>query len=83
MRRKRQSLQMETIVEPKMEITGAAESQDQKTSLKPGRCSPDLLSSIQQELKSKHKFINLTDSEKALISQSANNSLEDMKVVDL
>nr|XP_044249158.1 LOW QUALITY PROTEIN: cyclic nucleotide-gated channel rod photoreceptor subunit alpha [Drosophila takahashii] len=83
MRRKRQSLQMETIVEPKMEITGAAEtSQDQK-GLKPGRCSPDLLSSIQQELKSKHKFINLTDSEKALISQSANNSLEDMKVVDL
>ncbi|XP_043642689.1 cyclic nucleotide-gated cation channel beta-1 [Drosophila teissieri] len=82
MRRKRQSVQMETIVEPKMEVTGAAESQDQK-SLKPGRCSPDLLSSIQQELKSKHKFINLTDSEKALISQSANNSLEDMKVVDL
>ncbi|XP_017079219.1 cyclic nucleotide-gated cation channel beta-1 [Drosophila eugracilis] len=82
MRRKRQSLQMETIVEPKMEITGGAEPQEQK-SLKPGRCSPDLLFSIQQELKSKHKFINLTDSEKALISQSANNSLEDIKVVDL
>ncbi|KAH8291391.1 hypothetical protein KR054_011091, partial [Drosophila jambulina] len=88
MRRKRQSLQMETIVEPKMEVLGprAEESQEQKKAehcLKPGRCSPDLLSSIQQELKTKHKFINLTDSEKALISQSANNSLEDMQVVDL
>ncbi|KAH8400861.1 hypothetical protein KR009_001505, partial [Drosophila setifemur] len=83
MRRKRQSLQMETIMEPKMEVTGPAESQEQKGLPSKGRCSPDLLSSIQQELKSKHKFINLTDSEKALISQSANNSLEDMQVVDL
>ncbi|KAH8316249.1 hypothetical protein KR067_002914, partial [Drosophila pandora] len=83
LRRKRQSLQMETIVEPKMEVSGVAESNQEQRNLKPGRCSPDLLSSIQQELKSKHKFINLTDSEKALISQSANNSLEDMQVVDL
>ncbi|KAH8305897.1 hypothetical protein KR018_001203, partial [Drosophila ironensis] len=81
LRRKRQSLQMETIEEPRMEVSGLGEEQSQ--GLKPGRCSPDLLSSIQQELKSKHKFINLTDSEKALISQSANNSLEDMQVVDL
>ncbi|TDG41394.1 hypothetical protein AWZ03_012185 [Drosophila navojoa] len=83
-RRKRQSLQMETIVEPTMDVTGCAEAVQQAGNpnrdsliLKPGRGSPDLLSSIQQELKSKHKFINLTDSEKALIiTQSANNSME-------
>ncbi|EDW10066.1 cyclic nucleotide-gated cation channel beta-3 [Drosophila mojavensis] len=83
-RRKRQSLQMETIVEPTMDVAGCAEAVQQTGNpnrdsliLKPGRGSPDLLSSIQQELKSKHKFINLTDSEKALIiTQSANNSME-------
>ncbi|KAH8355178.1 hypothetical protein KR093_007647, partial [Drosophila rubida] len=85
-RRQRQSLQMETIVEPTLGVAGCAETNQQtgqrererdSLSLKPGRGSPDLLSSIQQELKSKHKFINLTDSEKALIiTQSANNSME-------
>ncbi|XP_034129521.1 cyclic nucleotide-gated cation channel beta-3 isoform X1 [Drosophila guanche] len=91
MRRKGQSLQMETIVEPKLEVSGDPELQEQKCaangessrSTKMGRSSPDLLSSIQQELKSKHKFINLTDSEKALINHSANNSMENMQVVDL
>lgn len=83
-RRKRQSLQMETIVEPTLDVAGGAEHVQQSgtinrdsLTLKPGRGSPDLLSSIQQELKSKHQFINLTDSEKALIiTQSANNSME-------
>ncbi|XP_030559460.1 cyclic nucleotide-gated cation channel beta-1 [Drosophila novamexicana] len=83
-RRKRQSLQMETIVEPAQDVVGCAEGLQQaghmnrdSLILKPGRGSPDLLSSIQQELKTKHKFINLTDSEKALIiTQSANNSME-------
>uniref|UniRef100_A0A0A1WW40 Cyclic nucleotide-gated cation channel beta-3 n=1 Tax=Zeugodacus cucurbitae TaxID=28588 RepID=A0A0A1WW40_ZEUCU len=37
--------------------------------------SPDLLSSIQNELKTKHSFINLTDSQKALIISKSNNSL--------
>lgn len=83
-RRKRQSVQMETIVEPTLDVAGCAEATQQtgprdrdSLIMKPGRGSPDLLSSIQQELKSKHKFINLTDSEKALIiTQSANNSME-------
>jgi len=83
-RRKRQSVQMETIVEPTLDVAGCAEVTQQtgprdrdSLIMKPGRGSPDLLSSIQQELKSKHKFINLTDSEKALIiTQSANNSME-------
>ncbi|ALC41639.1 CG17922 [Drosophila busckii] len=83
-RRKRHSLQMETIVEPKLDVAGEAEGKQlggnrdrDSFIMKPGRGSPDLLSSIQQELKTKHKFINLTDSEKALIiTQSANNSME-------
>ncbi|XP_062132118.1 cyclic nucleotide-gated cation channel beta-1 [Drosophila sulfurigaster albostrigata] len=83
-RRKRQSVQMETIVEPTLDVAGCAEATQQSGHrdrdsliMKPGRGSPDLLSSIQQELKTKHKFINLTDSEKALIiTQSANNSME-------
>ncbi|XP_054738570.1 cyclic nucleotide-gated cation channel beta-3 [Anastrepha obliqua] len=37
--------------------------------------SPDLLSSIQNELKTKHSFINLTDSQKALIISKSTNSL--------
>ncbi|XP_012154767.1 cyclic nucleotide-gated cation channel beta-3 [Ceratitis capitata] len=37
--------------------------------------SPDLLLSIQNELKTKHSFINLTDSQKALIISKSNNSL--------
>lgn len=37
--------------------------------------SPDLLSSIQNELKNKHSFINLTDSQKALIISKSTNSL--------
>ncbi|XP_068144584.1 cyclic nucleotide-gated channel alpha-4 isoform X2 [Drosophila tropicalis] len=88
LRRKRQSLQMETIVEPCMDVNGAAECEQEEQQnirdsfhMKPGRGSPDLLSSIQQELKSKNKFINLTDSEKALIhiNQSTNNSMESVQ----
>lgn len=40
--------------------------------------SPDLLSSIQNELKTKHSFINLTDSQKALIISKSNNSLMEL-----
>ncbi|XP_039953997.1 cyclic nucleotide-gated cation channel beta-3 [Bactrocera tryoni] len=40
--------------------------------------SPDLLSSIQDELKTKHSFINLTDSQKALIISKSNNSLMEL-----
>ncbi|EDW00864.1 cGMP-gated cation channel alpha-1 [Drosophila grimshawi] len=78
-RRKRQSVQMETIVEPTLDVIGIAEATTEQAGnrdsliMKPGRGSPDLLSSIQREL----KLINLTDSEKALIiTQSANNSME-------
>lgn len=40
--------------------------------------SPDLLSSIQDELQTKHSFINLTDSQKALIISKSNNSLMEL-----
>ncbi|XP_018787726.1 PREDICTED: cyclic nucleotide-gated cation channel beta-3 [Bactrocera latifrons] len=40
--------------------------------------SPDLLSSIQDELKTKHSFINLTDSQKALIISKSNSSLMEL-----
>ncbi|XP_030384932.1 cyclic nucleotide-gated cation channel beta-3 [Scaptodrosophila lebanonensis] len=78
MRRKRHSSQMETIVEPTLDVSGHNDVLCMDAaSVKPGRGSPDLLSSIQKELESKHKFINLTDSEKALIiTHSTNNSME-------
>ncbi|XP_011291278.1 cyclic nucleotide-gated cation channel beta-3 [Musca domestica] len=81
MRKKRHSVKMETIEDREVEEINEGQNQikardsfmlprDSKS------YSPDLLSSIQRELESKHQFINLTDSEKALIiSTSSNDSV--------
>uniref|UniRef100_A0A1I8PNQ9 Cyclic nucleotide-binding domain-containing protein n=1 Tax=Stomoxys calcitrans TaxID=35570 RepID=A0A1I8PNQ9_STOCA len=81
MRKKRHSVKMETIEDREVEdLTDShhhIKARDSFMLPRDSRAySPDLLSSIQRELENKHQFINLTDSEKALIiSTSSNDSV--------
>lgn len=80
LKKKRESAQLETIVDKEVEDINR-ESIGLRDSFmlyndKRAR-SPDLLSSIQNELKNTHKFINLTDSEKALIISTSSNSMNE------
>uniref|UniRef100_A0A1A9ZT66 Cyclic nucleotide-binding domain-containing protein n=1 Tax=Glossina pallidipes TaxID=7398 RepID=A0A1A9ZT66_GLOPL len=81
MRKQRLSTKMETIEDCEVEEVNkkrALKKHDSFLLAKDSRAnSPDLLSSIQNELQNKNQFINLTDSEKALIvsTTSSNDSI--------
>lgn len=80
MRKKRHSMKMETIEDREVEEINEGchiKARDSFMLHKDSRAySPDLLSSIQRELENKNQFINLTDSEKALIiSTSSTDSV--------
>ncbi|XP_075153686.1 cyclic nucleotide-gated ion channel subunit B [Haematobia irritans] len=85
-RKTRQSVKMETIedreVEEIHETHHRIKARDSFMIHRDSRAySPDLLSSIQRELESKHQFINLTDSEKALIISTS--STDSVRVEDI
>ncbi|XP_023309258.2 cyclic nucleotide-gated cation channel beta-1 [Lucilia cuprina] len=80
MRKKRHSMKMETIEDREVEEINEGLHLKARDSFMLHRdskaYSPDLLSSIQRELENKNQFINLTDSEKALIiSTSSTDSV--------
>uniref|UniRef100_A0A1A9WGF9 Cyclic nucleotide-binding domain-containing protein n=1 Tax=Glossina brevipalpis TaxID=37001 RepID=A0A1A9WGF9_9MUSC len=81
MRKQRLSTKMETIEDCEVENVNknrVLKKHDSFVLTKDSRAnSPDLLSSIQNELQNKNQFINLTDSEKALIvsTTSSNDSI--------
>ncbi|XP_065367499.1 cyclic nucleotide-gated cation channel beta-3 [Calliphora vicina] len=80
MRKKRHSMKMETIEDREVEDINEVHHIKARDSFMLHRdsraYSPDLLSSIQRELQNKNQFINLTDSEKALIvSTSSTDSV--------
>ena len=81
MRKKRHSMKMETIEDREVEEINDGhliKARDSFMLHNDSRAySPDLLSSIQRELENKNQFINLTDSEKALIiSTSSTDSVQ-------
>lgn len=80
MRKKRHSMKMETIEDREVDDINEGhhiKARDSFMFHKDTRAySPDLLLSIQRELENKNQFINLTDSEKALIISTSSNDSE-------
>lgn len=85
MRKKRHSVKMETIEDREVEEINEGHHIKTRDSFMLHRdskaYSPDLLQSIQRELENKNQFINLTDSEKALIISTS--SADSVTVEDI